>query len=110
MSTTEELLQKLISLGEEQLRWQRASVLPEVRHTIERALTTSQLRKAYEACDGSRLSKDLAKEAGASAQAFSDWTRRWRDLGIAFQNSEGRIQHLTSLRSLGLPLEISGSH
>jgi hypothetical protein len=107
--TTEELLERLVSVSEEQLRWQRAAVLPDVRHTIDRTLSTTQLRKAYEACDGTRSSTDLAKEAKVSKQAFSGWTRRWRDVGIAFENSDNKIEHLASLKSLGLPLDVPGS-
>ena len=88
----------------EQLRWQRAAVLPQVRETVEKTLTTSQLRQAYELCDGSTASSDIAKTVGTSKQNFSGWTRRWRDLGIAFENESRKIQHLTSLKALGIAL------
>jgi outer membrane protein TolC len=106
MPPNEELLGQLVKIAEEQLRWQRASVLPQVRQTIDQTLTTTQLRKAYEACDGSKSSTDLSKAAGVSKQAFSGWSRRWRDLGIAFETPERTIKHLTTLKSLGLPVEI----
>lgn len=104
-TTDTETLSRLLAVAEEQLRWQRASVLPQVRDTIESTLTTSQLRQAYELCDGSRVSSDIAKEVGTSKQNFSSWTRRWRDLGIAFENQSRKIQHLTSLKALGIPLD-----
>jgi hypothetical protein len=98
-------LSRLLAVAEEQLRWQRASALPQVRDTVEKTLTTSQLRQAYELCDGSRVSSDVAKAVGTSKQNFSGWTRRWRDLGIAFETGSRRIQHLTSLKALGIALE-----
>lgn len=98
-------LSRLLAVAEEQLRWQRASVLPEVRDTVEKTLTTSHLRQAYELCDGSKASSEIAKEVDTSKQNFSGWTRRWRDLGIAFENEDRRIQHLTSLRALGISLD-----
>jgi hypothetical protein len=106
METTEELLVKLIEVAQEQLRWQRAFVLPEVRKTIDLTLTTSQLRRAYEMCDGTKQSVDIAAAVEASKQSISAWTRRWRDLGIAFEVEGRRIKHLMTLSSLGLPLEI----
>lgn len=106
-TTDTETLSRLLAVVEEQLRWQRASVLPQVRDTIESTLTTAQLRQAYELCDGSRVSSDIAKEIGTSKQNFSSWTRRWRDLGIAFENQSRKIQHLTSLKALGIPLDTS---
>jgi hypothetical protein len=109
MATTDELLTDLLATANEQLRWFKASVLPGVRSTIESSLGTSQLRRAYEMCDGEKMSKDIATAVGASPASLSNWTRRWRDLGIAYETPEGRIQHLVSLAALGLPLEVEGT-
>lgn len=106
MAGTEELLAQLVAVAEEQLRWQRAAGLPEVRKTVDQTLTTTQLRKAFELCDGVKSSADIAKEVGASKQSLSGWTRRWRDLGIAYETPERMIRHLTTLKSLGLPVDI----
>jgi hypothetical protein len=108
MASTDELLERLLATAEEQLRWQRAAVLPEVRKTIEQTLTTTQLRRAFEMSDGTKASADIAKAVDASKQSMSGWTRRWRDLGIAYDVEGRRIKHLTSLSSLGLPLEVDG--
>lgn len=106
MASTEELLTELVEVAQEQLRWQRAAVLPEVRKTVDQTLTTTQLRKAFELCDGEKSSTDIAKEVKVSKQALSGWTRRWRDLGIAYETPERTIKHLTTLKSLGLPVDI----
>ena len=106
MPTTDELLAELLATAEEQLRWQRAAVLPDVRRTVETTLTTTQLRRAYEMCDGTNASADIAKAVGTSKQSMSGWTRRWRDLGIAYEVEARRIKHLTSLSALGLPIEV----
>jgi hypothetical protein len=74
MPTTEELLGELVETAREQLRWQRASVLPEVRKTIERTLTSTQLRRAYEMCDGETQGSDIAAAVGTSPQSISAWT------------------------------------
>lgn len=106
MATTEELLAELAETAQVQLRWIKASVLPDVRRTIEAALTTTQLRRAYEMCDGKMTSKTVANAVSASPASMSNWTRRWRDLGIAFETDDGRIEHLVSLAALGIPTEI----
>lgn len=102
----EQLLTELIEVANEQLRWQRAALLPDVRTTINDALTSTQLRKAFEAGDGEKSSTDIAKSVGVSKQAFSGWTRRWRDLGIAYED-KGKIRHLATLKSLELDIEIA---
>ncbi len=106
MTGSEERLAELVAIADEQLRWQRASVLPQVRETIDQTLTSTQLRKAFEACDGQRSSTDIAKFVGVSKQGFSGWTRRWRDLGIAYETPERTIKHLATLKSLGLSIEL----
>lgn len=108
MATTDELLTELLAVAQEQLRWQRAAVLPDVRKTIETALTTTQLRRAFEMCDGTKPSADIAKAVGTSPQSLSRWTGRWRDLGIAYEVEGRRVKHLTSLSALGLPVEVDG--
>jgi hypothetical protein len=106
MATAEELLEKLVEIGEDQLRWQQAASLPGVRETIAGALTTTQLRRAYELCDGTRQSAGIASEVGTSPQNFSHWTRQWRNLGIAYEVEGRKIHHLMSLATLGLPVEV----
>jgi hypothetical protein len=108
MAASDDMLARLVEATEEQLRWTRAAVLPEVRRTIEGALPTTQLRRAYERCDGETQSNEVATAVGVSKSTFSGWTRRWRDLGIAYEVDGRLIKHLTSLRSLGLDIEIDG--
>jgi DNA-binding transcriptional ArsR family regulator len=100
----DELLGNLVEAAEEQLRWQRAAVLPQVRATIDQTLNSTKMRKAYELCDGSLTGTEIAKKVGASQPTFSEWAKRWRDLGIAYDTPDRKIKHLASLRSLGLPL------
>jgi hypothetical protein len=107
--TTEELLSTLLDTAQEQLRWLRASVLPDVRTTIENTLTTTQLRRAYEMCDGKTTGKTIATAVGASPASLSNWTRRWRDVGIAYETPDGPIKHLVSLTALGVALEVGGT-
>jgi prophage antirepressor-like protein len=109
LPTTEESLGQLVELAQEQLRWVRASVLPDVRKTIEETLTTTQLRKAYEMCDGENTGQTIANAVDASQPTLSRWTRSWRDVGITYETPKGRIQHLVSLSTLGIPLEVEAA-
>jgi hypothetical protein len=106
VSPTADAESRVEALLAEQLRWQRAASMPQVRETVAAALSTTQLRKAYELCDGSRPSAEIASTVGISPQGFSNWTRRWRNLGIAFEGEGRRICHLISLAPLELPLEV----
>jgi hypothetical protein len=104
--SAEEQLEKLVAIAEDQLRWQRAAVLPDVRRTIEQILNTTQLREAYELCDGETQAADIAKTVKTSPASLSGWTKRWRDLGIAYEVEVKRTKHLTTLKSLGLPVQL----
>jgi hypothetical protein len=106
MPSTDELVVQLVELAEDQVRWQRAAFLPDVRKTVDLALNTTKLRKAYEGCDGETQSADIAKAASMSAATFSEWAKRWRELGIAYERPGKRMTHLVSLKALGLPVEI----
>lgn len=106
MAEAEDLLRQLLGVQQEQLRWQRAAVMAQVRRTVEETLSTTQLRRAYELCDGSKTATEVGSAVGITQQSVSNWTRRWRNLGIAYENDERRVQHLISLKSLDLPLEV----
>jgi hypothetical protein len=106
MALDDEFLARIATAVEESLRWQRAAVLPEVRQTIERALITSQLRQAYELCDGSHTGAEIANAVGASPASISGWSRKWRDLGIAHETKDRKIQHLVSLDALGMTIKL----
>jgi len=84
------------------LQWQRAEVIPQVRLTIDRSLTTASQRRAYDAATGERSLKELAKLAGVSTAAAGQWSKRWRQLGIASLSPDGRLEHLGDLDSFGL--------
>lgn len=103
MSTTEE---RLLAVAEQQLRWIRAAALPQVRETVLAALPKTDMRRAFELCDGERTGAEVAKEVGVSPQSISNWTKRWRNLGIAFEVKGGANSHLISLESLEIPLEV----
>jgi predicted transcriptional regulator len=106
----EESLARLVGIAEDQLRWLRAAVLPEVRKMIDQTLTSKKYRQAYEMLDGTRAGRDVAKAVGVSPGAVSRWASRWRNLGIAYEstdeNGARRTKHLVSLDDLDLPIDV----
>jgi hypothetical protein len=104
--SAEEQLERLVAIAEAHLRWQRAAVLPDVKRTIEQTLSTTQLREAYELCDGQAPGIEIAKAVKISKQSLSAWTKHWRDIGIAYEVEGKRTKHLATLKSLGLPIDI----
>lgn len=80
--------------------------MPQVRQTVEQALTKTAMRTAYEASDGTRTIREVATVSGASIGAISGWWARWRALGIGVEQPGGRTAHLISLKDLGLPLDV----
>lgn len=103
MSATEDAL---LVVAEEQLRWLRAAAMPQVRETVDAALSKAEMRRAFELYNGKRTGAEIAKAVGVSPQSISNWTKRWRNLGIAFEVEGGANCHLVSLESLELPLEV----
>jgi hypothetical protein len=108
MPTAEELLAELLEVNRDQLRWQRAAALPGVRETVDGALDKTQYRRAYELCDGTRTGAEVAAAVGTTPQSVPNWTKLWRDLGIAHED-DGRVRHIASLKSLRLPAEVDES-
>ena len=104
-TTTEELLAELLETAREQLRWTRAAAVPSLRETIEQTLTTTQQRRAYNMCDGTTTGQAIAEAVEASTGSISGWTKRWRELGIAYEVEGRRTRHIASLDALGIPVE-----
>lgn len=104
----DEVLNRLLAVAEEQLRWQRAASIPGLRNTLDSVLGTNQLRQAFELCDGTRLGSEIATAVGVSPATVTRWTQHWRDLGLVYETESRRLRHLTSLASVGLGVELSG--
>jgi hypothetical protein len=109
MTEANEFLRELLDVMNEQLRWQRAAVMPSVRATLDDTLTTTRMRQAYELCDGTNSATSVAKDINVSKAAISRWTKRWRELGIAYETRDRCIRHLVSLNAVGLPVEVDAA-
>jgi hypothetical protein len=86
----------------EQTAWLRVLALPQVRANIDEILDTDQKRRAYEASDGIRSTREVASIAGSSSMSVSRWWAHWRAGGIGVGVAGGRTRHIVSLQELGL--------
>ena len=105
MATAEELLEEILASSQEQARWTKAAALPQIRDIVDQTLTTTQMRRAYELCDGTRTGAQVGSAVGTTRQTISNWNRRWRELGIAYDAGDG-VKHIATLKLLGLPVEV----
>lgn len=99
-------IRDLLAVAQEQLRWFRAANLPAVKNSLLGALTTTDMRRVYELCDGNRTFRDLATAAGVALGTVGSWTRRWRDAGLAYETEGGRVAQLVSLEAVGISIEV----
>jgi hypothetical protein len=97
----------LLEIMREQLRWQKVAVIPIVKDLVSSVLETAAMRAAYEMCDGRSTVRDIEAATGVSKSTVSSWSRRWRELGLAYEDDGGRIRHLISLEALGLPVDVT---
>lgn len=101
-------LAELVGIVREQLLWQRAASIPAVKAALGDTLQTTKMRKAYDLCDGEHTFRQIAAALGVSLGTVSGWSKKWRESGLAFEDSTGRMRHLISLGALGLPVEVEG--
>lgn len=108
----EETLSELLEVAKEQLRWQQAASLSTVKDALVRSLTSTDMRKVFEACDGRRTFKEISAATGVPPATVGRWTQSWREVALVFENDDGRVQRLVSLDAVGIPLatgEVEGS-
>ena len=101
-------LSELVDIAREQLLWQRAASIPVIKAALDETLQTTKMRKAYDLCDGEHTFRQIATAVGVSLGTVSGWSKKWRESGLAFEDSTGRVRHLIGLGALGLPVEVEG--
>lgn len=104
--SSEDALNELVSIAKQQLRWQQAATLPTVKEALAGALPTTEMRKVYEECDGRRSFREIADATGVPQATIGRWTQSWREVALLFEADSGRMEHLLSLESVGLPVAV----
>lgn len=99
--------ERVIELLEQQLAWTRVMAIPQAKAAIVAALRTEAERRAYEASDGTKTTREIAavQGVGTSHTTIANWWKKWRALGIASEVEGRKACHLISLADLGIPLK-----
>lgn len=90
----EQVIERIAAALEEQAQWHRLIGLRVGPEVLIGALSSDQLRLAYSLCDGDHTLREIASEVGVSLGTVSNWTRKWRDRGVVYENGSGRMRSL----------------
>jgi hypothetical protein len=110
---TDELLNKLISIQEEALRWNRLSGLNNLKTIFDVEFKTNEEKLVYELSDGEKSIRDLEKDTGISRSKVALLWRKWYNIGIMekSQKYEGkRMKKAFSIADVGMDVEFSSKH
>lgn len=77
--------------------------MPLAQQAAAAALNEATERAAYTATDGSRSTREVASEVGASKSAVARWWQEWRRLGLVIDAGGGRVRSLFLVEDLNLP-------
>jgi hypothetical protein len=106
-ATSDETLAALLEAQRQTNQLLRVLVMPRLRQAVSEALGSNAERRAYEASDGTRTVREVAKASGASVGSVSGWGKKWRRLGIADETA-GRTRHVMPPSALGINLDEEG--
>ena len=93
--------ERIISLLEDILAWQRLAAREDLLPFLERVLADPKHLKAYDLTDGTRTQQQVATGAGLSQAAISGLWAKWRRLGIV-QDKAGKTVHIVKPSDYGL--------
>jgi hypothetical protein len=82
----------------------RAVARPELRRLAQETLESASERRAFQATDGSKTTREVAASSGASQSSVSRWWRAWRLAGLVATTPSGAMRPLLTLDELGLPI------
>jgi len=103
-----DILQELVEVQREMLRWIRFSSIPQLRHTLETVLAGDLDRRIYELTDGEGTSRNIAALVGVSKTTITSKWAKWAQLGIVERLPSGQCRRLCSLGEVGIDLPQSG--
>ena len=106
---SEEKLNLIASIMEEQLKWTKLAGRAQLRSIFENNLKTDDERRVYELSDGERSTRDIAKLTNVNKDKISLLWRIWYKIGIMEKSKryEGkRMKKFFSLSEVGIEVEI----
>ncbi len=93
--------ERIISLLEDILAWQRLAAREDLLPFLEKVLGDPKHLKAFDLTDGSRTQQQVAAGAGLSQPAVPGLWGKWRRLGIV-QDKSGKTVHIVKPSDYGL--------
>lgn len=78
------------------------SVGREVRDKLGAVLDTDSKRAAYVASDGQRSAREVGRLADSTHPTIRRWWNEWTELGLAEEDSSGRVRAVLDLRLFAL--------
>ncbi len=109
MTTTEEKLDKIGKLMEEQLRWDRLAGMNQLKTIFETNLLSEDEKRVYELSDGEKSVRDLEKIVSIGrTKIISQW-KKWYMLGIMEKSKKyegGRMKRTFSLADIGIAVSL----
>ncbi len=110
---TDEILKKLVSVQEEQLRWSRLTGLKHLKTIFDTEFKSNKEKLVYELSDGEKSIRDLENDAGISRSKISLLWRKWYNMGIMekSQKYEGkRMKKSFFLADVGIEVELPSKY
>lgn len=107
ISMSEEILQKIARIGEEQLRWTKLSGMAQLKSIFEQNLKDDSEKLVYELSDGERSIRDIEKITNVSRTKVATLWKKWFNIGIMEKSIkyEGkRMQRSFSLADVGMDI------
>jgi predicted HTH transcriptional regulator len=95
----------MIRLLEKLVKWTKVTSFPKVKELLLSILDSPEKMVAYQASDGEKTSREIAKIANASQPTVTKWWKAWIKAGIAdpvsVQRGE-RAKQIFSLEDFGI--------
>jgi hypothetical protein len=100
---------KMIELLEELVKWTKVTSIPNVKKILTAILVKPEEKIAYQASDGKKTIKQVAKRANVATGTVSGWWKKWAKVGIveAFSVAGGtRAKRVFSLDDFGIEVPV----
>lgn len=109
---TEEKLNMIAKIMEEQLRWSRLAGMEQLRTIFEKNLPSNEEKIVYELSDGEMSVRDIEKLTNIGRTKISSLWKKWYRMGIMEKSEmyEGkRLKRAFSLADVGIEIMLPGN-
>ena len=111
--TSDELLNKIITIQKEQLRWDRLSGMNHLKGIFDVEFKNDDEKIIYELSDGEKSTRDLEKDVGVSRSKIALLWHKWYNMGIMekSQKYDGkRMKRSFSMADVGMYVKMPSKY